>query len=106
MNNSCCHLLGECTGDAAEAQVSARPDWQANELLTECLPVQCLFATETFAMGLNMPATTCVFTAMRKWDGESNRQVTLLQPSPQAAGHCHDAMHICKLAFCMSGHAF
>jgi len=35
--------------------------------------VQCLFATETFAMGLNMPATTCVFTSMRKWDGESNR---------------------------------
>ena len=34
---------------------------------------QVLFATETFAMGLNMPARTVVFTALRKWDGESNR---------------------------------
>lgn len=34
---------------------------------------QVLFATETFAMGLNMPARTVVFTAMRKWDGEQNR---------------------------------
>ena len=24
-------------------------------------------------MGLNMPAKTCVFTALRKWDGEENR---------------------------------
>ena len=48
-------------------------------LETECLVVQCLFATETFAMGLNMPATTCVFTSMRKWDGESNRQALLCQ---------------------------
>lgn len=34
---------------------------------------QCLFATETFAMGLNMPARTVVFTAMRKWDGQEER---------------------------------
>ncbi len=50
-----------------------------------CDLVQCLFATETFAMGLNMPATTCVFTSMRKWDGESNRyafswQLLMLKP--------------------------
>ena len=28
--------------------------------------VKCLFATETFAMGLNMPARTCVFTDFEK----------------------------------------
>lgn len=39
------------------------------------LRLQCLFSTETFAMGLNMPARTCVFTALRKWDGEENRRV-------------------------------
>ena len=49
-------------------------------LETDCLVLQCLFATETFAMGLNMPATTCVFTSMRKWDGESNRQALLCSP--------------------------
>ena len=35
--------------------------------------LQCLFATETFAMGLNMPAKTVVFTTMKKFDGESHR---------------------------------
>ena len=35
--------------------------------------LQVLFATETFAMGLNMPARTVVFTAMTKFDGESMR---------------------------------
>ncbi|CAI7909866.1 unnamed protein product, partial [Closterium sp. NIES-53] len=35
--------------------------------------LKVLFATETFAMGLNMPARTVVFTATHKWDGEANR---------------------------------
>ena len=26
-----------------------------------------------FAMGLNMPAKTVVFTSVKKWDGDSNR---------------------------------
>ncbi len=29
-----------------------------------------LFATETFSLGLNMPAKSVVFTSTRKWDGE------------------------------------
>lgn len=35
--------------------------------------VKCLFATETFAMGLNMPARTVVFTAVKKFDGQEMR---------------------------------
>ncbi|KAI9203157.1 rRNA-processing arch domain-containing protein [Polychytrium aggregatum] len=35
--------------------------------------LKILFATETFSIGLNMPAKTVVFTAVRKWDGKENR---------------------------------
>lgn len=28
-----------------------------------------------FAMGLNMPAKTVVFTAVKKWDGDSHRYI-------------------------------
>lgn len=35
--------------------------------------VKCLFATETFAMGVNMPARTVLFTQVRKYDGEGFR---------------------------------
>eukprot|EP00792_Barthelona_sp_PAP020_P001619 TRINITY_DN1258_c0_g1_i1.p1 TRINITY_DN1258_c0_g1~~TRINITY_DN1258_c0_g1_i1.p1 ORF type:complete len:1022 (-),score=298.05 TRINITY_DN1258_c0_g1_i1:83-3148(-) len=35
--------------------------------------VKCLFATETFAMGLNMPARTVVFSSLRKFDGVAFR---------------------------------
>lgn len=38
--------------------------------------LKVLFATETFSIGLNMPAKTVVFTAVRKWDGESFRNLT------------------------------
>ena len=52
--------------------------------------LKCLFATETFAMGLNMPARTVVFTGMQKWDGEQHRfmgsgeyiQVSVRTPPP------------------------
>lgn len=30
---------------------------------------------EQFAMGLNMPAKTVVFTAVKKWDGDSHRYI-------------------------------
>jgi ATP-dependent RNA helicase DOB1 len=38
--------------------------------------LKVLFATETFAMGLNMPARTVVFTSCRKWDGKETRWIT------------------------------
>lgn len=37
--------------------------------------LKVLFATETFAMGINMPAKTVVFSAMRKFDGADFRFV-------------------------------
>ncbi|KAK0566247.1 ATP-dependent RNA helicase mtr4 [Tilletia horrida] len=38
--------------------------------------IKVLFATETFSIGLNMPAKTVVFTAVQKWDGQSRRNLT------------------------------
>lgn len=35
-----------------------------------------MFATETFAMGLNMPARTVLFTSARKFDGTVNRWIS------------------------------
>ncbi|KAI0020384.1 rRNA-processing arch domain-containing protein [Xylariomycetidae sp. FL0641] len=38
--------------------------------------IKVLFATETFSIGLNMPAKTVVFTKVTKFDGVSNRPLT------------------------------
>ncbi|WFD30827.1 RNA helicase [Malassezia sp. CBS 17886] len=38
--------------------------------------IKVLFATETFSIGLNMPAKTVVFTAVRKWDGTEFRNLS------------------------------
>lgn len=38
--------------------------------------IKCLFATETFSIGLNMPAKTVVFTSVRKFDGKDFRWVS------------------------------
>ncbi|KAL2912079.1 ATP-dependent RNA helicase mtr4 [Polyrhizophydium stewartii] len=35
--------------------------------------LKVLFATETFSIGLNMPAKTVVFTSVRKFDGQQSR---------------------------------
>ena len=39
--------------------------------------LRVLFATETFALGLNMPARTCIFTNCRKFDGQARVPPTL-----------------------------
>ncbi|XP_049848810.1 exosome RNA helicase MTR4-like [Schistocerca gregaria] len=38
--------------------------------------IKCLFATETFSIGLNMPAKTVVFTSVRKFDGDDFRWIS------------------------------
>jgi antiviral helicase SKI2 len=45
------------------------------ELLFQMSLIKVLFATETFAMGINMPARTVVFDSIRKHDGTKFRQL-------------------------------
>jgi ATP-dependent RNA helicase DOB1 len=46
------------------------------EILFQESLVKVLFATETFSMGLNMPAKTVVFTNVTKFDGNEFRNLT------------------------------
>lgn len=48
---------------------------EVTEILFQDGYIKCLFSTETFSMGLNMPARTVVFTAVRKFDGENFRWI-------------------------------
>ena len=43
------------------------------EILFQQGLIKVLFSTETFSMGINMPAKTVVFTTLRKFDGEFQR---------------------------------
>jgi Helicase conserved C-terminal domain len=59
---------------------------------------QVLFATETFAMGINMPARSVVFTSLSKWDGEQNRWIAsgeYIQMSGRAGRRGKDARGTC-----------
>ena len=46
------------------------------EILFQENLIKVLFATETFSIGLNMPAKTVVFTSVEKFDGISTRYLT------------------------------
>lgn len=46
------------------------------EILFQENLIKVLFATETFSIGLNMPAKTVVFTTVEKYDGVSMRYLT------------------------------
>lgn len=62
--------------------------------------IKCLFATETFSIGLNMPAKTVVFTNVRKFDGDKFRWVTsgeYIQMSGRAGRRGIDKRGICIL---------
>ena len=54
------------------------------EMLFEEGLLKVLFATETFAIGLNMPARSVVFTATRKYDGTGVRTVSKAEFSQMA----------------------
>eukprot|EP00249_Psilotum_nudum_P015142 c25185_g1_i1 orf=109-2382(+) len=62
--------------------------------------IKCLFATETFSIGLNMPAKTVVFTNVRKYDGDRFRWITsgeYIQMSGRAGRRGLDDRGICIL---------
>ncbi|BAM40246.1 ATP-dependent RNA helicase [Theileria orientalis strain Shintoku] len=46
------------------------------EILFQESLLKVLFSTETFSMGLNMPAKTVVFTSLKKWDGREVRYIS------------------------------
>ncbi|KAK0182702.1 hypothetical protein PV327_000812 [Microctonus hyperodae] len=63
------------------------------ELLFQNGVVKLLFATETFAMGINMPARTVVFDSIRKFDGKHFRGLLpteYIQMAGRAGRRGHD----------------
>lgn len=49
---------------------------EIGEILFQEELIKVLFATESFSIGLNMPAKTVIFTALKKFDGKSERVLT------------------------------
>ena len=74
--------------------------------------LKCLFSTETFSMGLNMPAKTVVFTSVRKWSGRSPHNAhsrrscayhVLLLPLPPRSGWLTVVRLRCLVTMCLQG---
>ena len=49
---------------------------EIGEILFQEGLIKILFATESFSIGLNMPAKTVLFTSLKKFDGQSERTLT------------------------------
>ena len=70
------------------------------ELLFQEGLLKVLFTTETFSMGINMPAKTVVFTSIEKFDGDEFRWITggeYIQISGRAGRRGLDDKGICIL---------
>lgn len=62
--------------------------------------IKVLFTTETFSMGINMPARTVVFTSIEKFDGEKYRWISggeYIQMSGRAGRRGLDTKGVCVL---------
>ncbi|KAK9184534.1 hypothetical protein WN943_024884 [Citrus x changshan-huyou] len=73
---------------------------EVTEILFQEGLIKCLFATETFSIGLNMPAKTVVFTNVRKFDGDKFRWISsgeYIQMSGRAGRRGIDERGICIL---------
>ena len=69
-------------------------------LILKYILFQCLFATETFSIGLNMPAKTVVFSNVRKFDGDKFRWLSsgeYIQMSGRAGRRGIDDRGVCIL---------
>nr|XP_027202164.1 uncharacterized helicase C17H9.02-like [Dermatophagoides pteronyssinus] len=49
---------------------------EITEILFQENLLKILFSTETFSMGINMPARSVIFTGLQKFDGERQRMIT------------------------------
>lgn len=68
------------------------------EILFQESLIKVLFATETFAIGVNMPAKTCVFSSTQKFDGQNFRNLKsseYTQMSGRAGRRGQDKHGIC-----------
>ena len=59
--------------------------------------LKCLFATETFSIGINMPAKTVVFTRCNKFDGKDFRWVRTHSVEPEPVSYRRPSLHPTEL---------